>query len=218
MPHMGNSVVNKAGRLQPMLRGQAPELDSLQGHFDTAAYLSPYSDVVALMVFEHQMHMVNLFTRVGWDVRLSSYRDQMNSDNRHRATARLLRDVSRELVDYMLFVDEAPLPSRIQGTSGFAEKFSSESPTDSKGRSLRQFDLQHRLMRYPCSYMIYSDAFDALPDEVKSAVYERMWKILSGREREKRYSKLTFADRKAIVEILRDTKKRLPDYFQPITR
>ena len=65
--------------------------------------------------------------------------------------------------------------------------------------------------------MIYSDAFDALPDEVKSAVYARMWKILSGREKEKKYSKLTFADRKAIVEILRDTKRRLPDYFQPIT-
>jgi hypothetical protein len=118
----------------------------------------------------------------------------------------------------MLFVDEAPLTSTIRGTSGFAEKFSSEGPIDSKGRSLRQFDLQHRLMRYPCSYMIYSDTFDALPDEVKSAVYERMWKILSGQEKEKKYAKLTFADRKAIVEILRDTKRRLPDYFQPITR
>jgi len=73
-------------------------------------------------------------------------------------------------------------------------------------------------MRYPCSYMIYSDAFDALPDELKSAVYERMWEILSGQEKEKKYAKLTFADRKAVVEILRDTKKRLPDYFQPIRR
>ena len=79
-------------------------------------------------------------------------------------------------------------------------------------------DLEHRLMRFPCSYMIYSDAFDGLPDEAKAAVYLRMWKILSGEEKSKRYSKLTFADRQAIVEILRDTKRRLPDYFQPITR
>ncbi|HEY6443198.1 MAG TPA: hypothetical protein VIY66_07660 [Candidatus Acidoferrales bacterium] len=217
MPHMGNSVVNKAGKLQPMSPGQGSNLESLQGHFDTAAYLSPYSDVVALMVFEHQMHMMNLFTRAGWDVRRSSYRDEMNPEKGHAATDRLVRQTARELVDYMLFVDEAPMTSRVEGTSGFAEKFSSEGPTDRQGRSLRQFDLQHRLMRYPCSYMIYSDAFDALPDEVKSAVYERMWKILSGQEKEK-YGRLTFADRKDIVEILRDTKKRLPDYFKPITR
>ncbi len=164
------------------------------------------------------MHMMNLLTRVGWDVRRSLYRDEMNPDKGDAATARLVRETARELVDYMLFVEEAPMSSRIQGTAGFAEKFSSEGPTDRRGRSLRQFDLRQRLMRYPCSYMIYSDAFDALPDEAKSAVYERMWKILSGGEKEKKYGKLTFADRKAIVEILRDTKKRLPDYFQSITR
>ena len=89
MPHMGNSVVNKAGRLHPMLQGQPRNLESLQSHFDTAAYLSPYSDVVALMVFEHQMHMMNLFTRVGWDVRRSLYRDEINPDKGHEATARI---------------------------------------------------------------------------------------------------------------------------------
>lgn len=219
MHHMGNSVVNKAGRLQSMAPGQTQDLESLKGHFDTGAYLSPYSDVVALMVFEHQMRIMNLFTSLGWDARLSEYRDEINQSPRNdrAAATTLLRDASR-LVDYMLFVDEPPLTSKVQGTSGFAEKFSSEGPADSEGRSLRQFDLQHRLMRYPCSYMIYSDAFDALPDDAKSAVYERMWKILSGQEEQKKYANLTFTDRKAIVEILRATKRRLPDYFQPITR
>jgi hypothetical protein len=66
--------------------------------------------------------------------------------------------------------------------------------------------------------MVYSDAFDGLPDEAKEAIYERMWKILSGQEKGKKYAKLTLADRKAIVEILRDTKKRLPDYFQQVMR
>jgi hypothetical protein len=216
MPHMGNAVVTEAGSLQPRLSGQSLNLESLKGQFDTDAYLSPYSDVVALMVFEHEMHMMNLFTRVGWEVRLSLYQDQMNQP-RHTDTARLLRDAARELVDYMLFVDEEPLTSKIQSTSGFAEKFSSEGPRDSKGQSLRQFDLEHRLMRYPCSYMVYSDAFDSLPDEAKEAIYERMWKILSGQEKGKKYAKLTLADRKAVVEILRDTKKRLPDYFQQVT-
>ena len=115
-------------------------------------------------------------------------------------------------------MDEAPLAHRIQGSSGFAEKFSAEGPSDGKGRSLRQLDLDHRLMRYPCSYMIYSAAFDALPAEARDAVYRRMWAILSGKERTARYRRLSFADRQAVVEILRDTKKSLPSYFVPITR
>jgi hypothetical protein len=217
-PHMGNAFVTETGKPLPMVPDQSPDLTSLKAQFNTDAYLSPYSDVVALMVFEHEMHMMNLFTRVGWDVRRSLYQDEQSEGNRHNATARVLRDTSRQVADYMLFVDEAPLTSRVQGTSGFAEYFSTQGPRDSEDRSLRQFDLEHRLMRYPCSYMIYSDAFDRLPDEAKDAIYERMWKILSGQEKGKKYAKLTLADRKAIVEILRGTKRRLPDYFQPVTR
>jgi len=101
-------------------------------------------------------------------------------------------------------VDEAPLASPIHGSSGFAEKFAALPPRDSTGRSLRQFDLQHRLMRYPCSYMIYSPAFDALPADLKDAVYHRMWQILSGKNP---------TDRRAVAEILRETKPGLPEYF-----
>lgn len=220
MPHMGNSIVGPDGKLVAMRPSGDRNLNSLKGEFDTDNYLSPYSDVVALMVFEHQMHMMNLFTHMGWEVRLALYRDQMNqrAPSQDKATQHVLRDTSRQLVDYMLFVDEPPLTSPVQGTSGFAEKFSSEGPRDDQGRSLRQLDLQHRLMRYPCSYMIYSDAFDALPDEAKSAIYERMWTILSGQEKGKKYARLSFDDRKDIVEILRSTKRRLPGYFQPVTR
>jgi hypothetical protein len=219
IPHLGNAVFDKTGTREPLLANQSLDLKSLQSKFDTNAYLTPYSDVVALMVFEHEMHMMNLFTRVGWEVRMAQYRDEdANASSPSAATARILRDTSRELVDYMLFADEAPLTSKIEGTSGFEEKFSSEGPRDSQGRSLRQFDLEHRLMRYPCSYMIYSDAFDALPDEAKDAIYARMWKLLSGQEKDKKYARLTLADRQAIVEILRDTKRRLPAYFQGAIR
>jgi hypothetical protein len=221
LPHMGNAIASSAPGGRATLSGQSLNLESLKGRFDTDAYLSPYSDVVALMVFEHEIHVMNLFTRMGWQARLASYQDggdEYGGGKLDRASAKILRENARELVDYMFFVDESPLTSRVQGTSGFAEKFSSEGPFDSKGRSLRQFDLQRRLMRYPCSFMIYSDAFDGLPDEAKDAVYQRMWKILSGQERGKRYAKLTFGDRRAIVEILRDTKRRLPAYFQPVAR
>ena len=101
-----------------------------------------------------------------------------------------------------LFVDEAPLPGEIQAASSFAEKFAALGPADSKGRSLRQFDLEHRLMRYPCSYMIYSPAFDALPPEAKKLIYARIFEVLSNR--------FSSADRQAVIEILRETKKDLP--------
>jgi hypothetical protein len=106
-----------------------------------------------------------------------------------------------EPAESMLFVDEAPSAGKITGTSGFAEEFSSRGPHNSKGRSLRELSLQGRLMRYPCSYMIYRAAFDALPAEAKSAVYRRVWQVLAHRNE---------ADRTAILEILRDTKKDFP--------
>jgi hypothetical protein len=217
--HMGNAIVTDSARPESMVANQTLNLKSLKGKFDTDGYLSPYSDVVGLMVFEHQMRMVNLLTHVGWEVRLAQYRERM-VDKALRSQGvkdALLRDMARVLVEYLLFVDEASLGDKIQGTSGFAEAFSAEGPRDSKGRSLRQFNLQRRLMRYPCSYMIYSEAFDSMPDQVREAAYKQMWQILSGEEKSDKYSKLSLADRQAIVEILRETKKGLPDYFQPVT-
>jgi hypothetical protein len=64
--------------------------------------------------------------------------------------------------------------------------------------------------------MIYTEAFDALPAEAKTAVYARMWEVLSGKESGPRYKGLSLADRRAIVEILLATKKGLPDYFRPL--
>ena len=103
----------------------------------------------------------------------------------------------------------------MQGSSGFAEWFARQGPRDAQGRSLREFDLRRRLFKYPASYMIYSDAFDKLPAAAREAVYARMWEVLSGREKKAPYStRLSAADRLAIVQILRATKKDLPAYFQ----
>jgi hypothetical protein len=210
MRHMGNALITDPDNPESAITSETLHVDSLRDKFDTNAYLSPYSDIAALMVFEHQMHMMNLFIRIGWQTRGGRYH--------HRLDVKALAVTAAELVDYMLFVDEAPLTNRIQGTSGFSEKFSSEGPRDSKGRSLRQLDLERRLVRYPCSYMIYSEAFDGLPPEAREAIYRRMWQILSGKERDGRYARLSLADRQAVVEILRETKKGLPDYFRPVTR
>ena len=187
------------------------ELKSLDGRFDTTGYPSPYSDVAALMVLEHQTHMTNLITRLGWEARLAA------SESRTQKSPRV-EEAAADLVDYALFVYEELLPGKIRGSSGFAEKFAALGPADRKGRSLRQLDLDRRLMRYPCSYMIYSEAFNALPAGVKDLVYHRMWQVLSGQDKNARYARLLLADRQAIVDILRDTKKDLPAEFQPVTR
>ena len=171
------------------------EAETVEGNFK--GYLSPGSDIVALMVFDHQMHMNNLLTRVGWETRFSLHEKTLTPEK--------LPGIAREIADYMLFVDEARLNSPVKGTLGFEEKFAAQGPFDKKGRSLRQFDLERRMMRYPCSYMIYSAAFDGLPEEAKGAIYRRMWQVLAERIRAE--------DRRAIVEILRDTKKDLPSYF-----
>ena len=131
----------------------------------------------------------------------------------------MMSGVASEVVDYLLFIDETKLTDRVRGGSGFAERFSTIGPRDRKGRSLYELDLNRRLMKYPCSYLIYSPAFDALPPGAKDPIYRRLWQVLSGEERDARYrSALSLADRQAIVEILRDTKKDLPRYFQNVTR
>jgi hypothetical protein len=221
LQHTGNVPVLQTGTLKAKPTSADLNLKSVEGRFDTDGYPLLQSDVVALMVLEHQAHMINLLTRTAWEVRVAEYERHAPAVERHAVNQQpvdRIRDAVVAFVDYLLFVDEAPFIESIQGSSGFAEKFSSLGPRDSKGRSLRQFDLEHRLMRYPCSYMIYSDAFEALPAAAKDAIYTRMWRILSGQERQAPYTRLSLTDRQSIVEILRETKKGLPDYFQPVTR
>jgi hypothetical protein len=200
--HFGN--VDAATFLKdPAARGP-DHLSALTATFDTTGYLTPQSDVVALLVFEHQMQMMNLLTRIGWETRVARHEGRLD------AQRSVIRERVDQVVDYMLFVDEAPIHSRIEGSSGFSAVFSDRGPHDRKGRSLYQLDLSKRLLRYPCSYMIYSEQFEQLPAEAKTAIYQRLWAVLSGAEREKKYQHLSPIDRTAIIEILRDTKPGLP--------
>jgi hypothetical protein len=212
MRHMGNAIVTNVEQRETMISSSTLNRTSLDGAFDTRGYVSGHSDIAALMVFQHQGHMTNLITRVGWDARLAAY------ENRVDLTVGPLRDAVNELVDYLLFVDEEPLTAPIKGTAGFAEKFAAQGPVDSRGRSLRQLDLERRLLRYPCSYMVYSAAFGALPIEVRGAIYGRMWDVLLGRETSPKYARLSEADRRAVVEILRETLHDLPADFRPPDR
>ncbi len=177
--HMGNYplIVPKGITTPP------PARVSLDGQFDLDGYLTPYSDIAALMVLEHQAHFSNLVTRATWETKLGE-------------TLRIA-EAADALADYMLFVDEAKIPSPgIEGSSGFAEKFSARG-------KLYELDLKTRLQKYPLSYMIYSPAFKSLPDAPKNLVMGKINRVLSGEITGAKYAHLTPELRAAIRETLK---------------
>jgi hypothetical protein len=209
--HLGNDVSALTGRAsQP--------LASAEGLFDGDGYRTLSSDIVAHLVFAHQAGMTNLLTRANYEARALDpllHAPFTSTPDQDASIASMMAGVAIEVVDYLLFIDEAKLPGQVQSGSGFAERFSALGLRDRKGRSLYDLDLKQRLMKYPCSYLIYSPAFDALPRAAKDPIYKRLWEVLSGQERAERYrAVLSPADRRAILEILRETKKDLPQYFE----
>jgi hypothetical protein len=215
--HMGNLIVR--GRRRPEDVDNTPNLNvtDLTKYFKPDGYPSPHSDIVALMVLEHQTEMHNLLARANLQTRMALYEAaELNkalgrpSDYRSDSTTSRIKSAGEPLVKYLLFSGEAELTDTIKGTSGFAEEFAKRGPRDRRGRSLRDFDLQTRLFKYPCSYLIYSESFDALPNEVRDYVLGRVHDILSGKDTSKEFAHLTASDRTAILEILRATKPNLP--------
>lgn len=203
--HRGNLVGKAAHERQAAEPNFAGNCTDLSKHFQTQKYAAPHSDIVALMVLEHQTHMHNFITRLNFDatMMLKTY-----------GHANYLRSIVDGFVRYLLFADEAPLSAEVKGTSGYAKEFEALGLADSKGRSLRQFDLKTRMFKYPCSYLIYSEAFEALPAAAKDKVYEKLFAVLSGQDRSEAYEKLSDESRTAILEILRETKPGLPDCFK----
>lgn len=212
--HLGNQV--------PALQGHPREaLASVAGLFDADGYRGLSSDIAALLTFSHQTHMTNLLTRASWEARAvdpALHPGVLVPPDQTQLVETFMSGITEEVVDYLLFVDEVPLPNPVAGRSGFAERMSARGPRDRRGRSLYELDLKRRLMKYPCSYLIYSPAFDALPPLAKVPIYRRMWQVLAGEAREPRYRSLSLADRQAVVEILRDTKRDLPAYFSAVTK
>jgi hypothetical protein len=216
--HMGNAIAQSEGS-GLAADDETNNVTSLNRFLDTGAYLSPHSDIVALMTLEHQTQMENLLIRVGWEARIAMFEnDDINRSlgeppGVREATQHRVNSAVEDLVEYMLFSGEAKLTAPVKGASGFADEFEKSGIRDPKGRSLRDFDLKTRMFRYPCSYMIYSDAFDALPQVARDRVYQRLWEVLSGKDQGAKFAHLTGADRRSILEILIATKKGLPGYF-----
>lgn len=206
--HRGNLFGKAAFARQEKEPGYLGPQTDLKKFFDVSESPAGSSDIVALMVMEHQSHLHNFLTRLNYEatIALQQY-----------GHTRYLKNIIEAFVRYLLFVEEAPFASPIRGDTKYAEEFAKLGPRDGKGRSLREFDLQTRLFKYPCSYLIYSDAFDQLPAKLKERIYSRLLEVLSGEDSSEAYAKLSTESRVAIREILEATKKDLPSNWRDRT-
>lgn len=218
--HMGNQIVggwSLAGEDQP----DAANVTDLRTYFTVASYLTPHSDLVALMVLEHQCEAHNRLTRAAFQTRLALHEQSElnkafgeNAGYRSEGTTRRIEWACEPVVQYLLFSEEAKLTEPVTGTSEFAREFAARGPFDSQKRSLREFDLKTRMFRYPLSYVIYSRQFDGLPAEAKERIYRRLWEVLTGKDGTKPFAHLSKKDREAVLEILQETKAELPAYWK----
>ncbi|TWT91911.1 hypothetical protein Pla100_49510 [Neorhodopirellula pilleata] len=215
MRHMGNTYL-RGGHLDTV---QNANRLSLRDEFDTYEYLTPYSDIVALMVLEHQTQMHNTLTRADFTHRkrvferaIDNPRDTSNDNSlseQGQEWQAELRLLAREVVDALLFHEEAEFKNEIKGSITFSSEFVQRGVADSQGRSLREFDLQTRMFKYPCSYLVHSAAFAALQPELRGAVMSELGRVLSSDTTPDRYPHLDASVRDAIKTILRETEPEL---------
>ena len=214
--HLGNRVFADAADVStPSADGLNRK--TLDGLIDTGSLLQPHSDIVALMVLEHQARMQNILTRVGWEVRMAVHQAEAirkalgePAGTVSESTSKRFDNLTEEIVRHLLFTDEAPLTGPVAGTSRFAQEYAAAGPRDRKGRSLREFDLQRRLFRYSCSPLVYSAAFRSLPAVIRERVNVRLNRILSGEDQSPAFARFSVDDRTALREILTDTKVLVP--------
>ena len=220
MQHMGNKFFQENQLESEIDLAPGSNLQDLSSFLNTSPYLSNHSDLVALMVLEHQVQMQNLLTLAQFEEITTTHYDRTLNKNLGRPadfqselSQRRIKRIGEKVVRYLLFTDEFRLQAPVAGTSGFTKYFSQQGPHDRQGRSLRDFDCQTRLFKYPLSYQVYSPAFDNLPTHVKRYVIERLQQILSNQDQASDFPNLKPADRTAIREILQETK---PGLLKPV--
>lgn len=219
--HMGNAFVADGGD-EALDRTKSLNVTDLSGYFDTSKYLSPHSDIVALLTLDHQVYMHNVITRAGYEGRRALHHNRVMNEALEEPVDQMLDSTLRRLdraadavVEVLLFAGQATFGEPVKGTTTFVKDFAARGPHDAKGRTLREFDLKRGLFEYPCSFLIYAPAFDALPDEVRTRVYQQLYDVLTGdgATEDDRFAHLSTETRQTILEILRDTKKQLPAYW-----
>lgn len=224
LPHAGNTRAEEMTHEidQPTRYLEAFDLHgggnvlSLDGRFDPSFYPTEGSDIVALMVLAHQTRVHNLIT-IAAEVAGEAIREQQfrrlsaggptDPDDLGEATASRIDFAVRALVRGALFYRAEPI-GRVEGTSTFVQDFEARGPRDRQGRSLRDFSLDGRLFEYPLSFLVYSEAWQALPALVRERAWRQLHEVLTG-EDDPDFPLLDAERRSAILEILLDT---IPDF------
>jgi hypothetical protein len=199
--HLGNITVTSHPTSGPAIFSDHVLIEWLDRSREPDKYLGSESDLAALMTFDHQVHGLNLITRLNWEVRIAA------AEGRAWKVEPAIAARVEDLADYLLFQDEAPLAFEVTPRPGFAEALAERAPVDGQGRSCAQMDLTKRLLKYSCSYLLYSEAFTALPADLRVAVYRSLFARLETTATAS--DRLSSQDRRAIVEILRGTVKEL---------
>jgi hypothetical protein len=214
--HLGNMLIRSLKDFEDLEAHRVGNIDKLDTLFDVKPYLSNQSDIVALLVLDHQTNAQNGITRVNYDVRTAIDRERglANSTQGYEqpiaalspALRKTVADAVEPLVATMLFSGAVKLTDPVTGDPRFTAQFVSRATRDPKGRSLRELDLQTRLFRYPMSYTVYSAAFEALPRAAREAVYARVATLLRAPDPGDTFATLRASDRGAILDILAATK------------
>lgn len=235
----GTTIANTAFTAQPRSADPNTPLAPLAASplppaFDKTQYLAPTSDQVALLVLGHQTQMHNLITLTNYQTRLALY-DLAKADGAAakgaaapavddlpEAARKQITTPAEQLLRYLLFAGETPLggldAKKVLAASPYARDFAARGPRDSQNRSLRDFDLHDRIFRYPCSYLIYSSAFDAIPEPAKGYIYHRLLQVLTGQDQGPDFASLSAQDRQAILQILLETEPGLPAEWRDYAR
>lgn len=216
MRHLGNRLFKNESETQGLTKDgleAGSNCESLESYLRITNYMIPHSDLVALMVLEHQTQVHNAICAANFETRQALHQSYEMNEVLDReegfvspSANRRIDSVAENLVRYLLLAGEYPLQSPVSGTAGFEKEFEAKGVRDSRGRSLKDLDLQTRLFRYPCSYLIYSEAFDGLPDIVRHRVIDQIWETLQSQEPNPEYRFLNQDTREAIIQILVETK------------
>lgn len=211
LPHLGNRTYQESSeRILPL---KSPDLATLAGKIDTSRYLRPTSDIVALMVLEHQCQVHNQLVAAGMNYRRIYWLQKSldpTADPDSGTAGKHADESARKIADLLLFENEADIgEDGIEGDPAFQEAFTKRFPKSKDGRSLADFQLNSHLFKHRCSYMVYSKIFESLPPRVKSAVINRLHTILKSEPEPGNHPNLKTSERRKISSILEQT---LPDW------
>jgi hypothetical protein len=204
--HQGNA----AGRSEA---GKLTRFDASPGVFsDLGKHLLPSSDILPHLVHEHQMGFENRLFQATYLLR---QRKHENSGRLSQEAEKELDALAAEFARYVLFADEAPLPSRgIQGDPAFIEDFQRNRRPSRSGDSLKDFDLRTRIFKFRCSFMLHTDSWTRAPEWWRDRVYFHMALGLRESGTPPELSHLPVSERLAIRSILKETMDNLPAWWR----